>query len=178
MTLDPAPPFTASQRDPFIRLPALDERTLSRDDLLDQAQLLLMRERRRADLGALNGHGNARSVMQMLRVISLGGEAGGVRLLSPETISLIFDQQADGIDLVLGLPIRWGTGFALPRAETLPDLPQDGGAGVLLGRLADRDGPGAAADGRLHDEPDGTGHPRFGPQRGLRPRPCTRPWAS
>ena len=42
---------------------------------------------RRAELGALNGHGNARSVARILRVLALGGEAGGVRLLSPETIS-------------------------------------------------------------------------------------------
>ncbi len=80
---------------------------------------------RRADIGAVNGHGNARSVMQTMRAISLGGEAGGVRLLSPETIELIFEQQADGIDLVLGIPLRWGIGYALPRPETLPYLPEE-----------------------------------------------------
>ena len=38
----------------------------------------------------------------MLRALSLGGEVDGVRLLSPETIDLVFDEQADGVDLVLG----------------------------------------------------------------------------
>ena len=45
--------------------------------------------------------------------MSLGGEAGGVRLLSPETIDLVFDQQSDGVDLVLEEPFRFGIGFCL-----------------------------------------------------------------
>jgi CubicO group peptidase (beta-lactamase class C family) len=70
-------------------------------------------EWRRADLGALNGHANARGLMQVMRTMSLGGEAGGVRLLSPETIDLVFDQQSDGVDLVLEAPFRFGIGFCL-----------------------------------------------------------------
>jgi CubicO group peptidase (beta-lactamase class C family) len=70
-------------------------------------------EWRRADLGALNGHSNARGLLDVLRVLSLGGEAGGVRLLSPETIDLVLDQQSDGVDLVLEAPFRWGIGYCL-----------------------------------------------------------------
>ncbi|MFD2093813.1 serine hydrolase domain-containing protein [Blastococcus deserti] len=70
-------------------------------------------EWRRADLGALNGHSNARGVLDVMRVMSLGGAAGGVRLLSPKTIDLVFDQQSDGVDLVLGEPFRFGIGFCL-----------------------------------------------------------------
>jgi CubicO group peptidase (beta-lactamase class C family) len=70
-------------------------------------------EWRAADLGALNGHSNARGVLDVMRLISLGGEAGGVRLLSPKTVDLIFDVQADGVDLVLEEPFRWGIGYAL-----------------------------------------------------------------
>jgi CubicO group peptidase (beta-lactamase class C family) len=70
-------------------------------------------EWRAADLGALNGHSNARGVLDVLRVLSLGGEAGGVRLLSDKTIDLVFDRQADGEDLVLEAPFRWGTGYCL-----------------------------------------------------------------
>jgi CubicO group peptidase (beta-lactamase class C family) len=70
-------------------------------------------EWRRADLGALNGHTNARGLLQVMRVLSLGGTAGGVRLLSPETIDLVFDQQSDGVDLVLGVPLRFGIGYCL-----------------------------------------------------------------
>ncbi len=79
---------------------------------------------RRADLGAVNGHGNARSVARILRAVALGGVAGGVRLLSPDTIGLIFDEQSHGPDLVLGLPLRFGIGYALPETETVPYVPQ------------------------------------------------------
>jgi CubicO group peptidase (beta-lactamase class C family) len=79
---------------------------------------------RRAELGALNGHGNARSVLRLMRAMSLGGTAGGVRLLSPRTIELVFDQQSSGVDLVLGQPIRFGIGFALPMPALIPYLPE------------------------------------------------------
>ncbi|MEU6083363.1 serine hydrolase domain-containing protein [Streptomyces sp. NPDC047108] len=79
---------------------------------------------RAAELGALNGHGNARSVARLLRVLALGGTADGVRLLSPETIDVIFDQQSHGVDLVLDVPLRFGVGFALPETETVPYVPQ------------------------------------------------------
>src|SRR5215472_6671668 len=44
---------------------------------------------RLADIGAANGHGNARSVARVMSVVSRGGEVDGVRLLRPETIDLI-----------------------------------------------------------------------------------------
>ncbi|OPF78851.1 EstA family serine hydrolase [Streptomyces antioxidans] len=79
---------------------------------------------RAAELGAINGHGNARSVARLLRVLALDGTADGVRLLSPDTIDVIFDQQSHGVDLVLGVPLRFGIGFALPETETVPYVPQ------------------------------------------------------
>ncbi|MFE1959885.1 serine hydrolase domain-containing protein [Streptomyces sp. NPDC059479] len=78
---------------------------------------------RAADIGAANGHGNARSVARILSVLARGGEVDGVRLLGEKTIDLVFDVQADGIDLVNGLPLRWGIGYALPRRDTLPWIP-------------------------------------------------------
>jgi CubicO group peptidase (beta-lactamase class C family) len=75
---------------------------------------------RRADIGAANGHGNARSVARILSVISRGGEVDGVRLLSPKTIDLIFREQTNGTDLVLGVPLRFGIGYGLPVPATLP----------------------------------------------------------
>jgi CubicO group peptidase (beta-lactamase class C family) len=80
---------------------------------------------RHADIGAANGHGNARSVARILSVISLGGEVDGVRLLSRGTIDLIFDEQANGVDLVLGVPLRFGIGFGLPQLDTLPYIPDE-----------------------------------------------------
>ncbi|MCO1658608.1 serine hydrolase domain-containing protein [Pseudonocardia humida] len=78
---------------------------------------------RQADMGGLNGHGNARSVARVLSALALGGEVDGVRLLGPDTIDLIFDEQAHGVDLVLGIPLRWGIGYGLPQADTLPWIP-------------------------------------------------------
>ena len=80
---------------------------------------------RRAEIGSANGHGNARSLVRALSPISLGGTMNGVRLLSPDTIDLIFQEQANGIDLVLAMPIRWGIGFALPHPEAVPDIPDE-----------------------------------------------------
>ena len=80
---------------------------------------------RRADLGAVNGHGNARSVARILSVISRGGEVDGVRLVRPETIERIFVEQASGIDVVLGVPLRFGLGYGLPQLDTLPYVPDD-----------------------------------------------------
>jgi CubicO group peptidase (beta-lactamase class C family) len=75
---------------------------------------------RRAELGALNGHGNARSVARILRTLALGGG----ELLSPATIDVIFDEQSHGVDLVLAASLRFGIGWALPETETVPYVGQ------------------------------------------------------
>ena len=80
---------------------------------------------RLADIGAANGHGNARSVARILSVISRGGEVDGTRLLRPETIELIFREQANGVDLVLGVPLRFGIGYGLPQLDSLPYVPDE-----------------------------------------------------
>jgi CubicO group peptidase (beta-lactamase class C family) len=78
---------------------------------------------RRADIGAVNGHGNARALARALSPISLGGQANGVQLLSPETIELIFKEQSSGIDQVLLIPLRFGIGFGLPEPRSVPVIP-------------------------------------------------------
>lgn len=78
---------------------------------------------RRADIGSGNGHGNARSLVRVLSPISLGGSVNGTRLLSADTVELIFQEQVNGTDLVLAMPARWGMGFALPHPEAVPDMP-------------------------------------------------------
>jgi CubicO group peptidase (beta-lactamase class C family) len=80
---------------------------------------------RRADLGAVNGHGNARSVARVMSVVARGGEVDGVRLLSPETIELIFREQQNGVDLVLGVPLRFGIGYGLPQRDSVRWLPDE-----------------------------------------------------
>lgn len=79
---------------------------------------------RRAEIGAANGHGNARSVARIQAVVSNGGEIDGVRLLSPHTIARIFEEQSNGPDLALGIPLRFGIGYGLPESVTMPSLPQ------------------------------------------------------
>lgn len=87
---------------------------------------------RRAEIGAANGHGNARSVALVQSAVANGGAATGaggerVQLLSPDTIKVIFDEQSNGVDLVLGIPLRFGIGYALPQTDTLPYIPNDPG---------------------------------------------------
>jgi CubicO group peptidase (beta-lactamase class C family) len=79
-------------------------------------------EWRRSEIGAANGHGNARSLARIHSVIACGGTLDGVRLLSPRTVDLIFRQQTDGPDLVLGTHLRFGIGFGLP-SPAMPCLP-------------------------------------------------------
>jgi CubicO group peptidase (beta-lactamase class C family) len=79
---------------------------------------------RAADIGGANGHGNARSVARILSAITLGGQVDGTELLSRETIGLIFEQQSDGVDVVLGVPLRFGIGFGLPQPVTIPYIPK------------------------------------------------------
>jgi CubicO group peptidase (beta-lactamase class C family) len=80
---------------------------------------------RHADLGAVNGHGNARSVARVMSVVARGGEVDGVRLLGQETIDLIFRDQFNEVDLVLGVPLRRGIGFGLPRRDAVPWIPDE-----------------------------------------------------
>ena len=81
-------------------------------------------EWRRADIGAANGHGNARALARALSPIALGGKANGVELLSPDTIELIFHEQSSGIDQVLLIPLRFGIGFGLPEPQSVPVIPE------------------------------------------------------
>jgi len=68
---------------------------------------------RRAELGGSNGHGNARSVALVQSILANGGEARGVRLLSEAGCVRALEVQTDGTDLMFGIPIRWGLGYAL-----------------------------------------------------------------
>lgn len=70
---------------------------------------------RAADIGAANGHTNARALTKILSAISLGGTVDGVQLLRPQTVERIFETQIEGPDLVLaGHHLRMGLGFGLP----------------------------------------------------------------
>lgn len=77
-----------------------------------------------AELGALGGQGNARSVAELQSIVSHGGAFGNRRYLSAATIERIFELQADGTDRVLGAHLRFGLGYALPEPATIPAIPR------------------------------------------------------
>jgi CubicO group peptidase (beta-lactamase class C family) len=84
-------------------------------------------EWRNAELGAVNGHTNALGLCKILAVVSRGGSVDGKRFLSQKTIDLIFEQQADGVDMVMGRPITIGIGYGIAgngTAQSMPYLPQ------------------------------------------------------
>jgi CubicO group peptidase (beta-lactamase class C family) len=66
---------------------------------------------RRADIGAGNAHATARALAAIHAATP------------PATLAPVFDVQADGVDLALGVPLRWGVGFALPEPATFPFVP-------------------------------------------------------
>ncbi|MEZ5247094.1 MAG: serine hydrolase domain-containing protein [Acidimicrobiales bacterium] len=74
---------------------------------------------RRFEQPASNGHGNARSVARIVSCLARGGVVDGHRVLSEATIERCFEVQADGIDLVLGIPVKFGIGFGMP-SEGIP----------------------------------------------------------
>ena len=78
---------------------------------------------RGADVGAANGHTNARALAKILSAISLGGTVDGVQLLRPDTVERIFETRVDGPDLVLaGHHLRMGLGYGLP-SPAIPYIP-------------------------------------------------------
>lgn len=68
---------------------------------------------RRAEIPAVNGFGNARSVAAVQSVLACGGAVGGVRLLPEAGCERVFEEQYRGEDRILGMPIRWGLGYRL-----------------------------------------------------------------
>ena len=71
---------------------------------------------RRAEFPASNGHGNARSVVQVVSILAQGGESQGVRFLGQDTIERIFEVQASGPDLIIGHNMTFGIGYGLSTA--------------------------------------------------------------
>jgi CubicO group peptidase (beta-lactamase class C family) len=77
---------------------------------------------RRAEIPAANGHGNARSVARAQAVVSHGGELDGTLFLSEAGCRAIFEEQANGTDLVLQMPTRLGMGYGL-NSDAMPISP-------------------------------------------------------
>ena len=68
---------------------------------------------RRAEIPAANGHGNARSIVRAQTPMANGGEAFGKRILSEAGTRRVFEEQSNGTDLVLGIPVMFGMGYGI-----------------------------------------------------------------
>lgn len=77
---------------------------------------------KRAEVPAINGHGNARSVVRAQTAMANGGSAFGVELLSEAGCRKALELQIDGMDAVFMTPLRLAMGYALPN-ETFPMSP-------------------------------------------------------
>lgn len=109
----PPPPLVPGAIDPdSIAIRTLSNPPLSAEQSWEEAW-------RRAEIPAAGGTGNARSVATVQSVLASGGEVNGRRFLSEETCNLVFREQCNGTDLVLGVPLRHGIGYGLP-GERIP----------------------------------------------------------
>lgn len=62
---------------------------------------------------AANGYTNARGIGSLLAFVSCNGTIGDKKILKPETVDLIFQEQTNGPDLVITSKVRAGIGYAL-----------------------------------------------------------------
>lgn len=70
---------------------------------------------RAAEIPAVNGHGNARSIAAIHSILANGGVAQGRRFLSESGCRKALEPQIEGPDLIMRhIPTRFGMGFALP----------------------------------------------------------------
>lgn len=68
---------------------------------------------RGAEIPAAGGTGNARSVAEIHACLANGGVARGKRILSEAGCRRALELQIEGVDLILGIPVRYGMGFGL-----------------------------------------------------------------
>ncbi len=79
---------------------------------------------RQAEIPAANGHGNARSVVRLQTLLANRGTAFGKTLMSPAGCMAVMEEQTNGVDLVIGLPVRFGLGYGLA-GEGMPATPNE-----------------------------------------------------
>jgi CubicO group peptidase (beta-lactamase class C family) len=64
-----------------------------------------------ASIPAANGHFTARSLAKLYAMLAGGGELGGVRLLSEETVAQAGEVQNRGVGRVVPYPMHWRLGY-------------------------------------------------------------------
>jgi len=68
---------------------------------------------RAAEYPSTNPHSNARAIARLFGGLACGGLIDGKQMLSPRTIDRANTIEADGEDVILGRPNRFGLGFQL-----------------------------------------------------------------
>jgi CubicO group peptidase (beta-lactamase class C family) len=68
---------------------------------------------RDAELPAVNAHATALAIARLYGALARGGELDGVRVLSRERIDDAREERSRGLDAVLGVDTRFGSGFML-----------------------------------------------------------------
>ena len=76
---------------------------------------------RTACLPSGNGHFSARAIARVYAALANGGELDGVRLVSPERIEHMRAKTWDGLDRVLGVPVKRAIAFWLGGLGPHPD---------------------------------------------------------
>ncbi|GKT55256.1 beta-lactamase [Colletotrichum tofieldiae] len=114
------PPSSPSN---FMSGPTMDSDSLQAKMLQPnpQASFASTKSWRKADIGAANGHSNSQAIAKIWsRALTVSDDSK--RLLSKDTIDLIFTEQSYGPDLCFGLPVRYGTGLGIRgNGDTLID---------------------------------------------------------
>lgn len=101
---------------------------------------------RAAEIAAAGGQASARGIARVYSALAAGGAVDGVRLLSAATISAASARRIFGDDLVLGVPVDWGSGFVRNSARVIygpdPDAFGHSGYGGSCGCAAPQAGLG------------------------------------
>ena len=79
---------------------------------------------RAAELPAIGGIGNARSVARVHAMMACGGTLDGVMIMSSAGVDAANEEQARGLDRVNGVELVWGNGFAL-NSDITPISPNE-----------------------------------------------------
>lgn len=85
---------------------------------------------RAAEIPSSNGHANARGIAKIFAPLAGDGSYGNVQYISPSTLREATSLCSDGMDLTLGMPIRWSCGFTLNGGEFGPNREAFGHRGL------------------------------------------------
>lgn len=123
---------------PEVRLTEIQRNALL--DSLPEPDATLTRAWRGAEIPAVNGHGNARSIALIQSIVANGGSVNGKRILSEAGCRRALEQQIQGPDLVMtGIDVRFGLGYGLAPCALFKPVPPNpdtifwaGGGGSLI----------------------------------------------